>query len=125
MARLRSRSQDSQASSPRRPPPTAFCQASLRSNSSPNWDELRRGLAPMLFLTRWFGVTCGDAERSLAREKSDIDEIIEKVLLMQFKAAPNNTGRSAVELMRRVSALEPNSKCLTLPSDATVGWRRG
>ena len=33
---------------------------------------------------------------------------------------PNNAGRSAVELTRRVSAPEPNSKSLTLPSDATA-----
>ena len=33
----------------------------------------------MLFLTRWFGVTDSDAERSLARERSDIDEIARKV----------------------------------------------
>ena len=41
----------------------------------------------MLFLTRWFGVTGSDAERSLAREQSDIEEIVEKVLLMQANAA--------------------------------------
>jgi hypothetical protein len=41
----------------------------------------------MLFLTRWFGVTGSDAERSLSREQSDIEEIVEKVLLMQANAA--------------------------------------
>ncbi|SPF33795.1 hypothetical protein SBDP1_1160027 [Syntrophobacter sp. SbD1] len=41
----------------------------------------------MLFLTRWFGVTGSDAERSLASEQSDIEEIVEKVLLMQANAA--------------------------------------
>jgi hypothetical protein len=41
----------------------------------------------MLFLTRWFGVTGSDAERSLAREQSDIEEIIERSLLMQANAA--------------------------------------
>jgi len=41
----------------------------------------------MLFLTRWFGVTGSDAERNLAREQSDIEEIVEKVLLMQANAA--------------------------------------
>jgi len=41
----------------------------------------------MLFLTRWFGVTGSDAERSLTRERSDIEEIIEKSLLMQANAA--------------------------------------
>ena len=41
----------------------------------------------MLFLTRWFGVTGSDAERSLAREQADIEEIVEKVLALQAKAA--------------------------------------
>src|SRR5690349_14713467 len=82
MARPRSRSRGSQASSRRKPQPTAFCQASPRSNLFPNWDEFR-----MLFLTRWFGVTGSDAERNLAGEQSDIEEIVEKVLLMQSKAA--------------------------------------
>jgi len=41
----------------------------------------------MLFLTRWFGVTGSDAERSLAGEQSVIEEIVEKVLVMQAHAA--------------------------------------
>src|SRR5882757_7400360 len=41
----------------------------------------------MLLVTRWFGVTGSDAERSLAREKSEIEEIVEKSLLMQANAA--------------------------------------
>lgn len=41
----------------------------------------------MLFLTRWFGVTGSDAERSLAEEKPDIEEIVERILLMQASAA--------------------------------------
>jgi catalase len=41
----------------------------------------------MLFLTRWFGVTGSDAERNLEREKSEIEEIVEKTLLMQKNAA--------------------------------------
>src|SRR6266851_4593583 len=41
----------------------------------------------MLFVTRWFGVTGSDAERSPAREKVAIDEIIENSLLMQSNAA--------------------------------------
>ena len=41
----------------------------------------------MLFLTRWFGVTGSDSERSLDREKSEIEEIVQKVLLLQTKAA--------------------------------------
>src|SRR5258705_13982910 len=41
----------------------------------------------MLFLTRWFGGTGSDAERSLAREQSEIEEIMERSLLMQANAA--------------------------------------
>jgi hypothetical protein len=41
----------------------------------------------MLSLTRWFGVTGSDADRSSAREQSDIKEITERVLLMQANAA--------------------------------------
>ncbi len=65
----------------------------------------------MLFLTRWFGVTGSDAERSLAEQS------VRRML------PPNNTGRSAVVLTRRVSAPEANSKSLTLPSGGTVRWR--
>jgi hypothetical protein len=41
----------------------------------------------MLFLTRWFGVTGSDAERNPAREQSDIEQIVERSLLMQSQAA--------------------------------------
>jgi hypothetical protein len=41
----------------------------------------------MLFLTRCFGVTGSDAERSLAGERSDIEEIIARSLAMQSTAA--------------------------------------
>src|SRR5271169_644019 len=41
----------------------------------------------MLFLTRWFGVTGSDADRDPVREKSEIEEIIEKSLLLQAKSA--------------------------------------
>jgi hypothetical protein len=41
----------------------------------------------MLFLTRWFGVTYSDAERNLGEERADIEEIVEKILLMQANAA--------------------------------------
>jgi hypothetical protein len=40
-----------------------------------------------MVLTRWFGVTVSDADRSLTTEKSDIQEIAEKSLLMQTIAA--------------------------------------
>jgi hypothetical protein len=38
-------------------------------------------------LTRWFGVTESEVDRNLAREKSDIEEIAQKSLLMQTNAA--------------------------------------
>jgi hypothetical protein len=41
----------------------------------------------MVFLTRWFGVTESDADRDSAREKADIEAIVEKSLLMQANAA--------------------------------------
>src|SRR5882724_6558870 len=41
----------------------------------------------MLFLTRWFGVTGSDAQRNLDAEQGYIKEIVEKVLLLQARAA--------------------------------------
>jgi hypothetical protein len=41
----------------------------------------------MLFLTRWFGVTGSDADRNLAREQADIDEITRTSLLLQANSA--------------------------------------
>ena len=41
----------------------------------------------MLFLTKRFGVTSSDAERDLTAERAYIQEIVEKVLLMQANAA--------------------------------------
>ena len=41
----------------------------------------------MLWLTRWFGVTGSDSERYLAREQSDIEEIVKTTLLVQASAA--------------------------------------
>jgi hypothetical protein len=40
-----------------------------------------------MVLTRWFGVTETDADRNIATEKSDIEEITAKSLLMQTNAA--------------------------------------
>src|SRR5258708_5139700 len=40
-----------------------------------------------MVLTRWFGVTVSDADRRVATEKSDIEEITERSLLMQTNAA--------------------------------------
>jgi len=41
----------------------------------------------MLFLTKWFGVTGSDADRNPEREKFEIEEIIQKTLLLQKNAA--------------------------------------
>ena len=41
----------------------------------------------MLPITRWFGVTFSDDERNLEAEKAYIDEIVERVLRLQAKAA--------------------------------------
>jgi hypothetical protein len=41
----------------------------------------------MLWLTRWFGVTGTDSERNLAREQSDIQEIVQKTLAVQATSA--------------------------------------
>jgi len=41
----------------------------------------------MLFVTRWFGVTCSDTERDLDAEQDCIEEIVKKVLLLQANAA--------------------------------------
>src|SRR5712664_1543726 len=41
----------------------------------------------MVLVTKWFGVTESDADRSPAREKADIEAIVEKSLLMQANAA--------------------------------------
>jgi len=46
----------------------------------------------MVFLTRWFGVTESDDDRSPAREKADIEAIVEKSLLMQANAAAKQKG---------------------------------
>src|SRR6266566_6117017 len=82
MARLQSRSQGSPASLPRKPPPTASYPASRQSNLSPNYNDF-----DMLFLTRCFGVTSSDAERTVAGEQATIEAITERVLAMQSKAA--------------------------------------
>jgi hypothetical protein len=49
----------------------------------------------MLFLTRWFGVTGSDADRDLAREPSDIEEITERSLSLQSQAAAKQHRRLA------------------------------
>src|ERR1700724_4092783 len=91
MAGRRSSSRDSQASLRREPLRTAFYQASPRSSLSAGWGEVRvpasPGRLPMVFLTRWFGVTESDADRNPAREKADIEAIAQKSLRLQANAA--------------------------------------
>src|SRR5271156_5484758 len=41
----------------------------------------------MLWLTRWFGATGSDSERELAREKTDIADIVQTSLLVQARSA--------------------------------------
>jgi hypothetical protein len=41
----------------------------------------------VLFLTRWFGVTGSDADRNLTAEPAIIDEIVERILVMQTNVA--------------------------------------
>src|SRR5882762_9860695 len=122
MARPQSRSQGSQVSSPRKLRPTAFCQASPQSNSSPNSDdELQGGLTPMLFLTRCFGVTVSDAERSPAAEKADVEEIVMKVLTMQSQAA----AQQHRALGRGTHAKGVSARAQFEVFDVTVGRDRG
>src|ERR1039457_5846036 len=89
MASLPSRSADSEASLRRKPQPTASCRVLPRSNSSPTCNNRRPSpkRVPMLFVTRWFGVTGSDSERSLAQEQAELEELVEKVLLLQANSA--------------------------------------
>jgi hypothetical protein len=78
----------------------------------------------MLFLTRWFGVTGSDAERSLAGEQSVINEITERVLLMQANAA----SQQRRPLRRGTHAKGVCARALFEIFDVTVGrdrWRCG
>src|SRR5271169_2379118 len=90
MARPPSRFPGSQVLLRQRPRPTVFCQASQLSSSSRICDQGRDPVSAetsMLFLTRCFGVTGNDSERNLNAEQALHSEIVEKVLLMQAKAA--------------------------------------
>src|SRR5271170_4179396 len=92
MEHRQSRSPASQASLLRKRPLTASYQASPLSSLSRGWDDGKPAHAPerinsMLFLTRWFGVTGSEADRNLAGEQSDIEQIVQKSLLMQANAA--------------------------------------
>ena len=75
----------------------------------------------MLFLTRWFGVTGSDAERSLAREQADIEQIVERVLLMQANAA----AQQHRPLRRGTHAKGVCARAEFEVFDVTVGRDRG
>jgi hypothetical protein len=75
----------------------------------------------MLFLTRYFGVTGSDAERSLAGEQSVIEEIVEKVLLMQANAA----AQQRQPLRRGTHAKGVCARAQFEVFDVTVGRDRG
>jgi hypothetical protein len=75
----------------------------------------------MLFLTRWFGVTGSDAERNLAREQSDIEQIVERSLLMQADAA----ARQQQPLGRGTHVKGVCARAQLEVFDVTVGRDRG
>jgi hypothetical protein len=63
----------------------------------------------MLPMTRWFGVTFSDDERSLEAETACVDEIVERVLQMQAQAAARQRrlarSRHARQRRRRESQI--------------------
>jgi hypothetical protein len=75
----------------------------------------------MLFLTKWFGVTGSDAERNLAAEQAYIEEIIEKVLLLQKNAA----AKQQRPLGRGTHAKGVTARAQFEVFDVTVGRNRG
>jgi len=75
----------------------------------------------MLFLTRWFGVTGSDAERNLADEQACIEEIVEKVLLMQANAA----SQQHRPLRRGTHAKGTSARAQFEVFDPSVGRDRG
>src|SRR5712672_3228408 len=89
MAEPRSGSRDFPVSSRQGPLRTAFYPALRRSSLSLPYEayEASHCRKFAMVLTRWFGVTVSDADRSVATEKSDIDEIAAKSVLMQANAA--------------------------------------
>src|SRR5882762_7468570 len=89
MAEPRSGSRDFPVSSRQGPLRTAFYPAFRRSSLSLPYEayEASHCRKFAMVLTRWFGVTVNDAERSVATEKSDIEEIAKRSLLMQANAA--------------------------------------
>jgi hypothetical protein len=71
----------------------------------------------LLFLTKLFGVTESDAERSLADEKVIVEQIVEKVLLMQSKCA----AEQKLRLRRGTHAKGTAARAQFEVFDVTVG----
>jgi hypothetical protein len=71
----------------------------------------------MLFLTRWFGVTGSDADRDLAREQIEIEEIVELSLKMQANAA----AKQHRSLARGTHAKGVSTRAQFEVFDVTVG----
>jgi len=75
----------------------------------------------MLFLTRWFGVTGSDAERSLALQQFDIQEIAEKTLVTQA----NRAAKQHRPLARGTHAKGVCARAQFEVLDVTDGCERG
>jgi hypothetical protein len=74
----------------------------------------------MLFLTRWFGVTATDADRSLLSEKVIVDQIVEKVLLLQ----KNSAAQQKRPLSRGTHAKGTSARAYFEVFDVTAGRDR-
>ena len=81
--------------------------------------------ASMLFLTRWFGVTGSDAERDLGAEQADIEEIIEKVLLMQANAAAKQHRPLCRGTHAKGVCARAQFEVFDVTAGRDPGWRRG
>jgi hypothetical protein len=75
----------------------------------------------MLFLTRWFGVTASDADRDPVREKAEIEEIIDRSLLLQAKSA----AKQHRPLERGTHVKGVSARALFEVLDVTVGRDEG
>jgi hypothetical protein len=65
----------------------------------------------MLYLTRWFGVTGSDAERDPAGEQAIIDEITQRVLLLQAKSAAQQNRPLGRGTHPKGPCVGPSLKC--------------
>jgi hypothetical protein len=87
----------------------------------------------MLRLTRWFGVTGSDSERGLAREQSDIEEIVQTTLLPindspEFaaitKVLATSSPISGLSSLRFNGKLRVTSRGVSRPRVAAGEWIR-